>query len=189
MKKNILAVIFVLILSVETSAAGEIQEAAGGWKIIESRFTTIHVDKDLDCGVLGGRLDVSFAMYDPVEKNLFYERGLTESEILANKIDIIARKAMRVLDMKPEDFHVNIRIYGNEEKLWKTYDKLFDDGKRFKAFYVHKYATVYIPYENLGESILAHEIGHAVIDSYFGVLPPEKIRELLACYVDVHLKD
>ncbi|MBN1871030.1 MAG: hypothetical protein JW800_00495 [Candidatus Omnitrophica bacterium] len=164
-------------------------ENMADWLVVESTFSTIYIDKNMTAGSVSARIDTSFARFDPIENRLFLDRGISEEQILANKIDIIARKAMKVLDMKPEDFHVNIKVYENEIELWAAYERIFREQEGHKAFYIHKYRTVYISYENLGESVLAHEIGHAVIDSYFKILPPEKIRELLACYVDVHLKD
>ena len=38
-------------------------------------------------------------------------------------------------------------------------------------------------------NIIAHEMGHAIVDHYFAAIPPEKIRELLASYVDLHLAE
>ena len=37
--------------------------------------------------------------------------------------------------------------------------------------------------------VLAHELAHVVVDLYFGVPPPQKIHELLAQFVETHLKD
>ena len=164
-------------------------ENIADWVVVRSLFSTIYIDKDIDIGSVSARIDTSFARFDPVENRLFLDKGISDEHILANKIDILVRKAMKVLDMRPDDFHVNIKLYEDEIALWTIYEKIFSEHKEYKAFYIHRYKTVYIPYENLGESVLAHEIGHAIIDSYFKILPPEKIRELLACYVDVHLKD
>jgi len=41
----------------------------------------------------------------------------------------------------------------------------------------------------LNENILAHEMGHCIIDHYFVILPPRKIQEMLAVYVDIHLQE
>ena len=91
--------------------------------------------------------------------------------------------------MYPQNFHVNIIVYRKRDELWNAYEEIFKERKDYIAFYIHKFRTVYISLYDVSESVLAHEIGHAIIDNYFGILPPPKIRELLACYVDVHLKD
>jgi len=162
---------------------------AEDWVVIESNYATIFIDKDVKVKKVSDRIDVSFARYDPIERELFLDKGVTEEEKLANKIDIIVRKAKKILDMHPRDFHVRIRVYESEEALWELYEDIFKEKKEHMAFYIHRFETVYIPIKNVSESVLAHEIGHAIIDTYFRMLPPEKIRELLACYVDVHLKD
>jgi len=159
------------------------------WTIIESIYATIYIEKNIGLSNVAKRINVNFARYDPVEKKLFFDQGFSDEERLANKIDIIARKAKKILDMYPSGLHINIRIYANEEKLWDTYEDVFKERKEYRAFYIHKFNTIYISYGNVSESILAHEIGHSIIDNYFDIIPPDKVRELLACYVDVHLKD
>ncbi|MBL7070779.1 MAG: hypothetical protein ISS26_01240 [Candidatus Omnitrophica bacterium] len=159
------------------------------WVVIESSYATIFVDKDIRIKDVTERIDVSFARYDPIEKQLFLDKGTSPEEKLATKIDIIIRKAKKILDMHPHDFHVKIRVYGSGDEMWDIYEYIFKERREYKAFYIHGFDTVYIPVEYVTESILAHELAHSIIDTYFKTLPPEKIRELLACYVDVHLKD
>lgn len=159
------------------------------WTIVESSYATIYIDRDVDLSSATRRINVNFARYDPVEKKLFLNRGISDEERLANRIDIIVRKAKKILDMYPQGLHINIRIYESNKELWGIYQDIFEERKEYKAFYVHKFRTIYISLNNVSESILAHEIGHSIIDSYFAILPPQKIRELLACYIDVHLKD
>ena len=159
------------------------------WTIIESSYATIYVDKDVDVRRVSRQINVGFARYDPIEKELFLNRGISDEERLANKIDIIVRKAKKILDMNPPGLHINIRVYETQKDLWDAYEDIFNEKKKHIAFYIHKYRTIYIPVRNVSESVLAHEIGHTIIDNYFAILPPPRIRELLASYVDLHLKD
>lgn len=173
----------------EAAPPAEAEEPASDWVEVKSSYATIHIDKDVSVRGVSKRIDVGFAKYDPVERKLFLDKGISDEDELANKIDIIVRKAKKILDMHPQNFHVNIRVYKNEKELWDAYETIFKERVEHRAFYIHKFKTVYIPLENVHESVLAHEIGHSIIDNYFAILPPQKIRELLACYVDVHLKD
>ncbi len=159
------------------------------WTIIESSYATIYAERDIDLRNVARKIDVSFARYDPIEKTLFYDKGISGAEKLANKIDIIVRKDKKILDMHPQGFHIDIRIYESNKELRGIYEEIFKESKDHKAFYIHKFRTIYVSLPNVSESVLAHEIGHAIIDNYFAILPPMKIRELLACYCDVHLKD
>jgi hypothetical protein len=195
-KASLLLIIFLGLLIILSPNAFSQEYGPSGpegdiedWTIVESSYSTIYIDRDIELRSVRRRIDVSFARYDPVEKRLFLERGISEEGQLANKIDIIVRKAKKILDMHPQGFHVNIRIYETEDDLWNIYEEIFRERKDHKAYYIHKFQTVYISLDNVSESILAHEIGHSIIDNYFAILPPDKIRELLACYVDVHLKD
>ncbi|MEA3306146.1 MAG: hypothetical protein U9R52_04965 [Candidatus Omnitrophota bacterium] len=157
--------------------------------VIKSSYAVIRADKEVDLKKAVKKVNVNFARYDPVESKIFLDKGVSAAARFANKVDIIVRKAKKILDMHPHGFQVNIRLYKNHRKLRNAYEEIFKERKDYIAFYIHKFRTVYISMEHISESVLAHEIGHAIIDSYFGILPPHKIRELLACYVDVHLKD
>jgi hypothetical protein len=181
-------------VAVPLFAQGEGVEASGNtaaenWSVITSSYAAIYVQNSLDLKSAVRKIDVDFARYDPVEKEIFLERGLSSEAQLANRVDILVRKARKILDMYPEGFKIKIKIYNNQEELDGAYKEIFEEEANHKAFYVHKFKTIYISSNNLSESVLAHEIGHSVIDTYFTVLPPPKIRELLACYVDLHLRD
>lgn len=171
--------------------SGEIpgDPSAQDWVVINSSYADIYVQAGVDVKNAVRKISVDFARYDPVEKEIFLERGISDTEQLANKIDILVRKAKNILDMHPEGFKVNIKIYNNQDELNAVYKGIFEEEANHKAFYIHKFKTVYISINNLSESVLVHEIGHSIIDSYFTVPPPQKIRELLACYVDLHLED
>lgn len=195
-KKLALSIIFLALFLVLSPCAfsqefgprgpeGDIED----WAVVESSYATIFVDEDIDLRRVVRQIDVSFARYDPLERELFLDKGVTDVERLANKIDIIVRKDKKTLDMHPQGFHVNIRIYESNKDMWDIYEEIFKEKKDYKAFYIHKFRTIYISLPNVSGSVLAHEIGHAIVDNYFAVLPPHKIRELLACYCDVHLKD
>ncbi len=195
-KKFRLSIIFLALFIMVSSLAFSQEFGPRGpegnvedWNIIKSSYATIFVDKDVDLRSVSRRIDVGFARYDPFERELYYDKGISDAERLANKIDTIVRKDKKTLDMHPHGFHVNIRIYEGDQDMWNIYEKIFKERKGYKAFYIHKFRTVYISLSNVSEDVLAHEIGHAIIDNYFGILPPHKIRELLAAYCDVHLKD
>jgi len=159
------------------------------WTVVESSYTTVYIDADIDLKRLNKRIDVNFARYDPIERRLFLNKGTSETERLANKIDIIVRKAKKILDMHPPGYHVKIKVFKDNRNLVNEYSHIFGEEREYRAYYIHKYRTIYTSLQGISESVLAHEIGHSIIDSYFNVLPPQKVRELLACYVDVHLKD
>lgn len=169
-----------------TKALGE---NIADWTVIKSSYADIYVHRDIDLKSVVKKINVNFVRYDPVESKIFLDKDISDDTRLASKIDIIIKKAKEILDMYPQNFCINVIIYGDRNEMWNVYEEIFKERKDYIAFYIHKFRTIYISLNDVSESILAHEIGHAIIDSYFGILPPPKIRELLASYVDVHLKD
>ena len=159
-KALIAAISVALILSLSPSAFSA-QYGSGGpegdiedWVIIESNFATIYVDKDIDLKRLLRQIDVGFARYDPIERELFLDKGFSDEEKLANKIDIIVRKDKKTLDMYPHAYHVNIRIYEKNSELWDIYREIFKERKEYKGFHIHKFRTIYLSLPEISESVL-----------------------------------
>ena len=102
---------------------------------------------------------------------------------------LLFNRAEAILDMRPENMHLKIKIFRTRTELNDEYEKIFSTREDVKSFYVYKFNTIYISEEDISDSIIAHEMGHAIVDHYFAVIPPETIRELLASYVDLHLAE
>ncbi len=73
--------------------------------------------------------------------------------------------------------------------MQQTYRKKYGKGVDFISFYSPKYKTIFVSVKDIDLGVLAHEIAHAVIDFYYGMATPSKIQEVLAQYVESHLKD
>lgn len=114
-------------------------------------------------------------------------------EKIRYQLDALFRHAEDILDMHPADIHVTIKIFRTRRDLNDEYVRLFPadraPAEEIKSFYINKYNTIYISEEDISDSVIAHEMGHAIVDHYFSVVPPEKVRELLASFVDLHLAD
>lgn len=195
--RNIAIVVFIAGacgLCGPCSFAEEPDDIAAGdahidWQVIEGSFVTIYIDPDIDPRGAARMLDVDFARQDPVERDLFLNKGISDTERLLNKTEIIFRRARKVLNMFPANLHVTVKIYADRKELQRRYHDIFAEWEDYKSFYIFKYNTVYISGKTLDSHILAHEFGHAISDHYFIVQPPPKIKELLAGYVDLHLED
>ena len=57
------------------------------------------------------------------------------------------------------------------------------------AYYSLAEDTIYISVDDARLRVLAHEIGHAVVDHYFKVRPPYNIHELMAQFAEKHVSD
>ncbi len=160
------------------------------WKIIESKFCTILYHPDVDTERINNKISIRF--YDiALDKSRYTSKNKNIEEQLAEKFDRIFQKVERILDMYPRKIHLKIEIYKNQSQLDKKFLELFNQAntKRLISYYVHKYSTIYTAEHAIRQGVLAHELGHAVIDHYFLIPPPEKIKELLTQYVEIHLED
>jgi len=110
-------------------------------------------------------------------------------EMIANRLDRLMERAERMLDVYPRPFRVNIRIFKDHDQLNSEYFKIFKTTADLRSFYIDKFKTIYLSEEDANDSIAAHEMSHAIVDHYFKIVPPEKIREMIASYVDLHLED
>ncbi len=105
------------------------------------------------------------------------------------KVDIIIEKVQIVLDMFPDFYHVRLVLLPDEDDVARVYKRKY--GKRVDhiAYYSLSEKTIYISVDDLRLRVLAHEIGHSVVDHYFKVRPPYNIHELMAQFAEKHVTD
>ncbi|MDO8525210.1 MAG: hypothetical protein Q7S07_01835 [Candidatus Omnitrophota bacterium] len=157
-----------------------------GWSVLETGSISIYYKSGANLDLIESNLRKRAAYFSsdmpgdgaPVEEKIRYQ------------LDALFRRAEDILGMRPADIHIKIKIFRDRKELNDEHIKIFDAaGEGLKAFYVDKYNTIYISEADISDSTMAHEMGHAIIDHYFTVIPPDSIRELLAEYVDLHLAD
>lgn len=110
-------------------------------------------------------------------------------EKLAARMDILMERVKQILDIYPQISNINVRIFKTHGDLNDEYQRIFGVRGDYEAFYINKLRTIYISEEDISDSIMAHEIGHIVVDHYFNAVPSEKLREMIAAYVDLHLDE
>lgn len=108
-------------------------------------------------------------------------------QTLARKIDALFLRAQTILDMRRRMKRVHIRIYPDKAALAATYRRLFRAPCDLRAWYLFETRTIYLNLQDVHEGILAHELGHHIIDHFFEVRPPSATAEILARYIDAHL--
>lgn len=106
---------------------------------------------------------------------------------LPRKVDLLFEKVQQILDMRKPMRKVRVRIYKNNAELQKAYRKIFKRKGNVRGWYVYEYNTVFLNVKDVHAGMLAHELGHAIIDHYLEVRPPRATAEILARYVDEHL--
>lgn len=106
---------------------------------------------------------------------------------LVRKVDLIFEKVQLILDMRKPMRQVRVRIFSNENELHKAYKKIYGRKATVRGWYVYDFNTVFLNAQDVHEGMLAHELGHAIIDHYLEVRPPRATAEILARYVDKNL--
>jgi hypothetical protein len=111
-----------------------------------------------------------------------------EDEVLA-KVDMIVEKAEIVLEMFPDQLHINLVLLEEADDVARVFKEKYGKDADHIAFYSLSEDAIYISVDNAELKVLAHEIGHAIVDHYFKVRPPYNVHELMAQFVEKRIVD
>jgi hypothetical protein len=157
-----------------------------GWLELETRNTVVRYSRAEDLTKLEDAID-----YNPDGFSiggLFSSPGAQEAMgAVARKIDALFERVQEILDMRGKTAKVRINAYGDQARLHQAYREIAGGECRVRAWYIYERNTVFINVEDVNESMLAHELAHAIIDHFLAVRPPRATAEILARYVDEHL--
>ena len=176
------AVWFCLVVSV-----APVRADAEGWQSVVTKNTIIRFqsdddlvtfDKQIDYGP-GGGLSSLFGGSD----------GKDNREKLIQKIDGLFKRVQEIQDMGKYLRRVRINVYPDNKKLQAAYREDVNGQAEYRAWYLFEKHAIYLQIDDINEGMLAHEMAHAIIDNFLQVRPPAASAEILARYVDTHLKD
>ncbi len=111
-----------------------------------------------------------------------------EDEVLA-KIDTIIEKAEVILDMFPNNMKITVVLLPGSRDVSRVFKQKYGKNVDHIAYYSLSEDTIYISVNDAKLRVLAHEVGHAVVDHYFKVRPPYNIHELMAQFTEKHITD
>lgn len=100
---------------------------------------------------------------------------LNNPQLASSRIDRIVDRIQAILGIIPRDLRFNIYLRRG----------MLDND--MKAFYDYKTKSIYISVDYASDGVLAHEIGHAIINNYFPSHLPSKMQEILMQYIDNYL--
>lgn len=109
-------------------------------------------------------------------------------EVLA-KLDIIIEKVQIVLDMFPDFYHVQFVLLPDDDDVARVFKQKYGKRVNHIAYYSLSEKTIYISVDDTNLRVVAHELGHSVVDHYFKVRPPYNIHELMAQFAEKHVTD
>ena len=174
----------IIFFNVRLAAADDADDGFGPARKIESRYFTIYYAPELDSLSLAGQLNVSAG-----ERILAGEPPEGGGFGLGDALDTLFTRVCGILDMQLYSYHGNIKICIDQSQLAGIYRNIFDkDLGETKSFYIYSFNTIYVSAANFRQSVIGHEIGHAIISHYFVVQPSVKVQEVLAGYVEYQLR-
>jgi len=157
------------------------------WQTLETKYTLIHYQTSEDLEKFNTKVK-----YGPGHwgvKRLFAHSGAdTLPQKVTEKVDILFERVQEILGMRKKMSKVNIRLHANKDQLDEAFQGIYHQKNRLRAWYLFSDNTVYMNVGDLHEGMLAHELAHSIVDHYLSVRPPRATAEILARYVDSHLK-
>lgn len=101
----------------------------------------------------------------------------------------LLRRVQLVLDMPYPRMKIVIKVFDNQQQLGQAAVVLIGRRLSEPGFYWHATKTIHVTLDDLSVGIMAHEMGHAVIDHFLAIKPPPKIAEMLCQYVDKEITE
>jgi hypothetical protein len=150
----------------------------------KSGYVTLHCTSEEILREFNQRLDLGSIPCDPVGA----EDDMTVEEQVAAKLDAIIERAKVVLNMYPKNFHVNVVILPTSEACSAVFTQKYGKKEEQIAYYSLSEDTIYISATDASLGVIAHELGHAIIDFHFFERPPYHIHELMAQSVEKHIE-
>jgi hypothetical protein len=115
--------------------------------------------------------------------------SITAADEAANKVDVLIERVETILEMYPRELKFNVVLLSSENEVQDVFRKKYGRNVDYIAFYSPRDKTIYLSVKDIELGVLAHELGHVIVDFYYGISTPTKIHEVLAQYVETHLKD
>ncbi len=157
------------------------------WLVLETRHTRLQYQSVTDLERFNHKIKYRKETFSL--KRLFEEAKSQDLEgRVMEKLDALFERVQYILDMHRKMDKVKINLYKNPRQLHNTYQNIYKQPCRIRAWYEYRYNTVYLNLNDVHEGMVAHELAHGIIDHYLLVRPPPATAEILARYVDAHLK-
>lgn len=163
-------------------------EEPGPWLQLETRYTVISYRSSEDLRKLSDNIRYRSRVWKTGGGSSLSPGAGRDSGVAA-KVDALCERVQEILDMRRRIEKTNIRIYPDERQLHEAHQGLYREPCHVRAWYSFETNTVFLNANDLKEGILAHELAHSIIDHYLLIRPPAATAEILARYVDGHLRD
>ncbi|MGD0336172.1 MAG: hypothetical protein ABSB18_03645 [Candidatus Omnitrophota bacterium] len=163
-----------------------VYDEGNNWLTFQSAYFTVYYKPDVNIRKVLGRIsgrDIPISQNPPS-----YALSGIEAK-LAYRLDMLFMRVEDVLGMHPQNVNIKIKIYKYRKETNEEFCYLNRGNEVCRAFYFYSHNTIYASEQDINDSVISHEMAHAAVDNYFSSRPPEKMAEILATNVDLHLDD
>jgi len=184
---NIALIAFICIFTLyQPVCAADNTSEQESWSVINGGSVKVYYEQGVDLQVISRKIAQRGLFFGGVFKS---PPDGTPQEKIIYSADRLVQRIKDILGMYPQLPDLTIRIFVDRGGMNKEYFKMFGVVVDYDSYYIHAFRTIFTSEDDISVSVMAHELGHAIIDSYFSIVPPSKVSEVLASYVDAHLED
>ena len=151
---------------------------------LKTRYATIVYSSEEQLRTFNKEISLSGLSY-----LLRSKRSITAEDEIKNKLDVIIERVETILEMFPNEVKFTVSLLSSDDDVQRIYRSRYGKSVDYIAFYSPRDKTVFVSVKDIDTGVLAHEIAHVIIDLFYGIATPAKIHEVLAQYVETHLKD
>ena len=128
----------VLIAAVLFQPQAYAWEDTAGWRRVNSRYCTLWLDAGVDVEKVNRKIGVR-----RIRSEFKVSRDASAEVELADKCDILFRRAQEVLDMYPAGLHVSIKVKQDLEDIRRVHEQTYGHGTDAIAIYLFQENTIY----------------------------------------------
>ncbi|MCE5333665.1 MAG: hypothetical protein LLG06_03660 [Desulfobacteraceae bacterium] len=151
--------------------------------VFRSQCCTIHYSTPSQLENFAGKMRAG-AVNRTVNHILAGKGRRSDQANLEETIDALFKRVQLILDMPMPKLRVTIQIHRDEKAVAEEFARITGETTSAPSFYWKRTNTIHVQTDHFTVGMLAHEMGHAIIDHFFAVQPPAKIAEMLCQYVD-----
>lgn len=125
-------------------------------------------------------------------KNISYHgKSVIFADEVTGKLDVLIEEVILILvQSRPaEKLKFKIMLLPSDTDVQRIYSEEYGKGDGYIAFYSPRDNTIFISVNDLRLGVLAHELAHVIINSYFYNAPTKMIHEALAQFVEKHIDE
>jgi hypothetical protein len=180
----ILWILGVLFMSPQMAISAEARDGFVSQQSIQTKHFSIELAGGVSPTQLADKLNIL-----PVYHLLTISSLKENNNDFGHLIDVLFTWVCQTLDMQLYSYKGIIKVVPTRNDLKAILLKLYGrEGHSHQSFFVSELNTIYIAAEDFTKEILSHEMGHAIMENFFVVQPPEKAAEVLAGYVEYQLR-